>query len=83
MMLAPDLDLACRNCLVMSDLTIKVSDFGLSRTLQEENDYYRQKREECLPVRWMAPESLIDLRFSTICLCFCLRRLKLHALLSV
>ncbi|XP_025267247.1 protein sevenless-like [Camponotus floridanus] len=54
-------DLACRNCLVSSrnreNRVIKIGDFGLTREIK--NDYYRLKGEDLLPIRWMAPESLI------------------------
>jgi hypothetical protein len=58
-------DLAARNCLVMGDMSIRVSDFGLSKMLQDGEQYYSQKRDTALPIRWMAPESLIDHKFST------------------
>ncbi|XP_025269943.1 proto-oncogene tyrosine-protein kinase ROS-like [Camponotus floridanus] len=54
-------DLACRNCLVSSrnseNRIIKIGDFGLARDIYEDN-YYRME-EGLLPVRWIAPESLI------------------------
>ncbi|XP_014608086.1 PREDICTED: proto-oncogene tyrosine-protein kinase ROS isoform X1 [Polistes canadensis] len=56
-------DLACRNCLVSTrdreNRVVKIGDFGLARDIYK-NDYYRKKGEGLLPVRWMAPESLID-----------------------
>ena len=56
-------DLAARNILVAKDYIIKIADFGLARDVQI-NDYYRKKGEGFLPVRWMAPESLLENRFS-------------------
>jgi proto-oncogene tyrosine-protein kinase ROS len=41
------------------NFVVKVSDFGLARDIYK-NDYYRKEGEGLLPVRWMAPESLID-----------------------
>ena len=41
------------------DLVRKVADFGLSREIYED-DYYRNARRGFLPIRWMAPESLLD-----------------------
>ncbi|XP_053316144.1 proto-oncogene tyrosine-protein kinase ROS [Spea bombifrons] len=58
-------DLAARNCLVSvkgynsPDRIVKIGDFGLARDIYS-NDYYKKKGEGFLPVRWMAPESLID-----------------------
>uniref|UniRef100_K7FQ85 Tyrosine-protein kinase receptor n=1 Tax=Pelodiscus sinensis TaxID=13735 RepID=K7FQ85_PELSI len=58
-------DLAARNCLVsVKEYTslfriVKIGDFGLARDVYK-NDYYRKRGEGLLPVRWMAPESLID-----------------------
>ncbi|XP_042904175.1 proto-oncogene tyrosine-protein kinase ROS isoform X2 [Parasteatoda tepidariorum] len=56
-------DLAARNCLVSSydreHRIVKIGDFGLARDIYK-NDYYRKEGEGLLPVRWMAPESLID-----------------------
>ncbi|XP_071518495.1 discoidin domain-containing receptor 2-like [Panulirus ornatus] len=58
-------DLAARNCLVGSGLTIKVSDFGMSRPLYW-SDYYRLSESRALlPIRWMAWESILHGRFST------------------
>ena len=48
-------DLATRNCLVGSNLQIKVADFGMSRSLYESH-YYVIKGYAVLPVRWMARE---------------------------
>ncbi|ERE85531.1 proto-oncogene tyrosine-protein kinase ROS [Cricetulus griseus] len=57
-------DLAARNCLVsVKDYTsprvVKIGDFGLAREIYK-NDYYRKRGEGLLPVRWMAPENLMD-----------------------
>ncbi|XP_011494388.1 PREDICTED: proto-oncogene tyrosine-protein kinase ROS [Ceratosolen solmsi marchali] len=56
-------DLACRNCLVSArereHRVVKIGDFGLARDIYK-NDYYRKEGEGLLPVRWMAPESLVD-----------------------
>lgn len=50
-------DLAARNVLVTSDLRMKVSDFGFSRTTSD-SEYYRKSKEYVVPVKWMAPESI-------------------------
>lgn len=48
-------DLATRNCLVGTNLKIKIADFGMSRSLYS-SDYYRIGRRAMLPIRWMANE---------------------------
>jgi serine/threonine protein kinase len=48
-------DLATRNCLVGSKDTIKISDFGMSRSLYE-SQYYVINGHAILPIRWMATE---------------------------
>ena len=45
---------------------IKVADFGLSVSMAEKN-YFRSENESVkLPVKWMAPESLLDRKFSEL-----------------
>ena len=56
-------DLATRNCLVGTGLVVKIGEFGMSQTLYDL-DYYKQKGEQLLPVRWMAPEAFIYGQFS-------------------
>lgn len=56
-------DLAARNILIDSNLTLKVSDFGLSR-----NGVYviaGSGGARRLPVRWMSPEAMRDREFSS------------------
>ena len=48
-------DLATRNCLVGPNYLVKISDFGMSRSLYESH-YYRIRGHFVLPVRWMAYE---------------------------
>ena len=36
-----------------------MADFGLTRDIYE-TDYYRQHHRTRIPVKWMAPESLVD-----------------------
>nr|XP_039261485.1 proto-oncogene tyrosine-protein kinase ROS-like isoform X1 [Styela clava]XP_039261486.1 proto-oncogene tyrosine-protein kinase ROS-like isoform X1 [Styela clava] len=58
-------DLAARNCLVSTKeyrtetRIVKIGDFGLARDIYK-SDYYHKAGEGLLPVRWMAPESLVD-----------------------
>ena len=48
-------DLATRNCLVGPNYLVKISDFGMSRSLYDSH-YYRIHGRFVLPVRWMALE---------------------------
>uniref|UniRef100_A0A672QV01 Discoidin domain-containing receptor 2 n=1 Tax=Sinocyclocheilus grahami TaxID=75366 RepID=A0A672QV01_SINGR len=57
-------DLATRNCLLDRHLTIKISDFGMSRNLYS-SDYYRIQGRAVLPIRWMAWESILLGKFTT------------------
>ena len=41
----------------------KLSDFGLARGVHED-DYYKVTSATKLPVKWMAPESLLYKKFS-------------------
>ena len=62
-------DIAARNVLLSEDaksgiLTVKLSDFGLSRNIYNRN-YYRMKSKSLLPVRWMPPEAITYGTFTT------------------
>ncbi len=59
-------DIAARNVLVGQYCAVKIADFGLSRQLANEGDYYRVRRRAMLPVKWMAPECLDFKKFSTL-----------------
>ena len=48
-------DLATRNCLVGPNYLVKISDFGMSRSLYESH-YYCIQGKAILPVRWMSVE---------------------------
>ncbi|XP_028976258.2 serine/threonine-protein kinase LMTK1 [Esox lucius] len=51
-------DLALRNCLLTSDLTVKIGDYGLSQN-KYKDDYFVTSDQMSVPLRWIAPE-LID-----------------------
>ncbi|CAD6189232.1 unnamed protein product [Caenorhabditis auriculariae] len=70
-------DLAARNCLVTGatdirtsnpmnrpPFTVKISDFGMSRRLYGDSDYYRMEHHSLLPVRWLPPEAINDHKFN-------------------
>lgn len=59
-------DLACRNILVTKDCkTIKISDFGLARLL-DERSYYKCGHRE-LPMYWSVKELLfVQMHFSVL-----------------
>ncbi|XP_015273065.1 PREDICTED: cytoplasmic tyrosine-protein kinase BMX [Gekko japonicus] len=56
-------DLAARNCLVDSDLTVKVSDFGMARYVLD--DEYVSSLGTKFPVKWSAPEVFHYTKFSS------------------
>ncbi|XP_060105879.1 tyrosine-protein kinase BTK isoform X2 [Heteronotia binoei] len=56
-------DLAARNCLVHEQGTIKVSDFGLSRYVLDDD--YISSMGSKFPVRWSPPEVLLYSKFSS------------------
>ncbi|KAK0399030.1 hypothetical protein QR680_002875 [Steinernema hermaphroditum] len=60
-------DLAARNVLVFSENKVKISDFGLSRSLGVGEDYYRSEFSPTLklPISWCAPECINYLKFTT------------------
>ena len=57
-------DLAARNVLVGVDLTVKVADYGLSREVTAEREYYRHRSDRPVPMRWMAPEVFRELKWT-------------------
>ncbi|XP_028719901.1 proto-oncogene tyrosine-protein kinase receptor Ret [Peromyscus leucopus] len=57
-------DLAARNILVAEGRKMKISDFGLSRDVYEEDSYVKKSKGR-IPVKWMAIESLFDHIYTT------------------
>ncbi|XP_056149266.1 ephrin type-A receptor 4-A-like [Lampris incognitus] len=67
-------DLAARNILVNSNLVCKVSDFGLSRVLEDDPEAAYTTREAPgtyhspggkIPIRWTAPEAIAYRKFTS------------------
>ncbi|XP_043254467.1 proto-oncogene tyrosine-protein kinase receptor Ret isoform X1 [Colletes gigas] len=52
-------DLAARNVLLATGKVCKISDFGLTRDVYEDDAYLKRSKGR-VPVKWMAPESLAD-----------------------
>nr|XP_015303680.1 ephrin type-A receptor 1 isoform X3 [Macaca fascicularis] len=57
-------DLAARNILVNQDLCCKVSDFGLTRLLDDFDGTYETQGGK-IPIRWTAPEAIAHRIFTT------------------
>ncbi|KAM6951517.1 serine/threonine-protein kinase LMTK1 [Aplochiton taeniatus] len=51
-------DLALRNCLLTTEITVKIGDYGISHN-KYKDDYYVTSDQMYVPLRWIAPE-LID-----------------------
>ncbi|XP_047214148.1 serine/threonine-protein kinase LMTK1-like [Girardinichthys multiradiatus] len=51
-------DVALRNCLLTSEMSVKIGDYGLSHSRYKE-DYFITQDQLWVPLRWIAPE-LID-----------------------
>ncbi|XP_033002642.1 ephrin type-A receptor 6 isoform X6 [Lacerta agilis] len=58
-------DLAARNILVNSNLMCKVSDFGLSRVLEDDPEAAYTTSGGKIPIRWTAPEAIAYRKFSS------------------
>ncbi|KAG1970986.1 tyrosine-protein kinase SYK isoform X2 [Pimephales promelas] len=58
-------DLAARNVLLVTQHYAKISDFGLSKALTEDQNYYKAKGHGKWPLKWYAPECMNFLRFSS------------------
>lgn len=57
-------DLAARNILVKKPDHIKISDFGLSRIIQSNEDCFYAKTNSLVPVKWLAIESIRERKFT-------------------
>uniref|UniRef100_A0A8C4IQQ8 Tyrosine-protein kinase n=1 Tax=Dicentrarchus labrax TaxID=13489 RepID=A0A8C4IQQ8_DICLA len=57
-------DLAARNILVASESLVKIADFGLTKIIPFDKEYYRVTQPGESPIFWYAPESISESRFS-------------------
>ncbi|XP_065217201.1 fibroblast growth factor receptor homolog 1-like [Planococcus citri] len=57
-------DLAARNILVADGYVMKISDFGLAKSVHN-TDYYKKTSNGRLPVKWMAPEALSHKKYTS------------------
>ncbi|XP_065677191.1 uncharacterized protein LOC100206932 isoform X2 [Hydra vulgaris] len=57
-------DLAARNILVGAGKKVKISDFGLTRKINDELNYMSKKKRR-LPVKWMSVEAIFDQLFTS------------------
>lgn len=56
-------DLSAKNCMIGKNYLVKVGDIGLSR-VNYTKDYYKIREPYALPIRWLAWESIVMVRFS-------------------
>ena len=56
-------DLATRNCLVGDNLTVKISDFGLTRNICKDR-YYKGSEHDAIPIRWMPLDAILYNEFT-------------------
>ncbi|XP_076462495.1 tyrosine-protein kinase SYK-like [Babylonia areolata] len=58
-------DLAARNILLCDEHFAKISDFGMSKTLSREDNYYTARTSGKWPVKWYALESINFWKFDS------------------
>ncbi|XP_056381532.1 tyrosine-protein kinase SYK isoform X2 [Hyla sarda] len=58
-------DLAARNVLLVTQHYAKISDFGLSKAIGSDENYYKAKSCGKWPVKWYAPECINFYKFSS------------------
>lgn len=58
-------DLAARNVLLVNQQFAKISDFGLSKALGADDNYYKARTAGKWPLKWYAPESINYHKFSS------------------
>jgi tyrosine-protein kinase receptor torso len=57
-------DLSARNVLLDKNNTVKISDFGLSRSLHKIG-FYKETSGENQPMKWMALETIYNSTFNS------------------
>lgn len=58
-------DLAARNCLVTTEGVVKISDFGMSRITDGDEDIYTvDTTAKTIPIKWTAPEALERMEYT-------------------
>merc|ERR1719201_1032823 len=57
-------DLAARNVLVAMDGTCKVADFGLSKEVDNDSDYFVASGGK-IPIKWTAPEAIENHKYTS------------------
>ncbi|XP_057697890.1 tyrosine-protein kinase ZAP-70 isoform X2 [Corythoichthys intestinalis] len=58
-------DLAARNVLLVKRQFAKISDFGLSKALGADSEYYKARSTGLWPLKWYAPECINYRKFSS------------------
>ncbi|TSK77155.1 Serine/threonine-protein kinase LMTK2 [Bagarius yarrelli] len=58
-------DLALRNCYLTTDMTVKIGDYGIGLSRYKE-DYITTEEDQCVALRWMAPELVGELHGGVI-----------------
>nr|AMV91903.1 janus kinase 3 [Acanthogobius hasta] len=58
-------DLAARNILVADHSRVKIADFGLTKVIPFDKEYYRVTQPGESPIFWYAPESITEFKFSS------------------
>ncbi|XP_062993931.1 tyrosine-protein kinase JAK1 isoform X3 [Elgaria multicarinata webbii] len=56
-------DLAARNVLVENEQRVKIGDFGLTKAIETDKEYYKVSDDRDSPVFWYAPECLLQSKF--------------------
>ncbi|KAM9326984.1 tyrosine-protein kinase JAK1 [Gastrophryne carolinensis] len=56
-------DLAARNVLVENEHRVKIGDFGLTKAIETDKEYYTVNDDQDSPIFWYAPECLLHSKF--------------------